>query len=55
MELNDHNCRFEKPPEGILVKTPPAHQGVADALRSVFTPVNHHLPEDMRQLIEQIR
>jgi hypothetical protein len=55
MELKDHERRLKAPIEGIFVKIPPAHQGVADALRAVFTPVGNTLPEDMEALLSRLR
>jgi hypothetical protein len=55
MELKDHDGRLKKLPTGIFVKVPPAHQGVMDALRSVFTPLGNGLPDDMEALLKRLR
>lgn len=54
MELNERNQRLETHAEPIFVSPPPAHQGLADALRAVYSPVNGHLPEDLRRLLDQL-
>jgi hypothetical protein len=55
MELKEHANCLKASPEGIFVKIPPAHQGVADALRAVFTPICKDLPKDMADLLNQLR
>lgn len=55
MELNDKNQYSGTIPEGILVKAPSVYQGVSDALRAVYAPLNNQLPDDWHDLLEQLR
>lgn len=54
MEQEDHNQQIDASPERVFVHVPPAHQGVADALRAVYTPVNNGLPNDMQELLNRL-
>jgi len=55
MELKEHANCLKASQEAIFVKIPPAYQGVADALRTVFPPIRKDLPHDMADLLNQLR
>jgi hypothetical protein len=55
MELNENNRRFQPASNDIFVDVPPVHQGVADALRSVFTPIKNRLPDEIESLLDKLR
>ena len=55
MELEERKQSVTAPGEGIVVSVPPQHQGVADALRAAFLPVQNNLPQDFNELLAQLR
>lgn len=55
MEFEEENRHFVPRGNGIFVKVPPAHQGVADALRAAFVPIENRLPNEMEDLLRQLR
>ena len=53
MEFEKENRHFVPRGDGFFV--PPAHQGVADALRTAFVPIENSLPNEMEDLLRQLR
>jgi hypothetical protein len=41
--------------EGILVSAPTSYQGVGNALRSVFVPDCHHIPNEWEELLSKMQ
>lgn len=54
MNLDDARSLEKQYSAQIFVDTPPVHQGVADALRSAFTPTRDNLPSDLAALLNQL-
>lgn len=57
MEFRNHQEDVTTPPrhEDFVVTPPAAHQGVGDALRTVFAPSVPGLPDDMKELLKRLR
>ena len=54
MDLNEASYQDNEALTGVFVQPPPVHQGVADALRSVFMPTRLAIPEDMADLLSKL-
>lgn len=57
MEFRNHQEDVTTPPrhEDFVVTPPAAHQGVGDALRTVFTPCAPGLPNEWEELLNRLR
>jgi hypothetical protein len=54
--MESDNCNSAKQlNEGIIVNIPPHHQGIANALRTAFVPAQNSVPQDLAELLSQLR